>query len=371
MPALELPKGKTLYDILQLEKETADETSIKKAYRRLALKYHPDKQTTLTTEKQKEIATHEFQLIGLAYSILSDKGKKANYDRTGSLKEESWLNEDKDWNDYFKALWTGVVNDSTITTHLKAYKESKEEEEDVLKYYTQAQGNMNTLLNYVMHSDVYDVPRFITIIQRAIDDNRVEHYRAFTTTTTASAQARRIRQAEKEKMKAEKEKERRDAKKNQDSNMDGGEEEQLKALIMAKRKDRWNQIENMLDGIMDRVAASVEEQNAKTRQKSKKNNKKQQQQPYEDDVEIHNNNDDDDDDQHHYAKKSSKSNTPTTASKKSTSKPTTSTSTIKNNKANHSDEKTKNKSSIKRKTDQMVDVEDIPTSRKKKSTQKK
>lgn len=60
------------YEILGLQKG-ASESEIKKAYRKLAMKHHPDKGGD--EEKFKEIAE--------AYETLSDSEKKANYDRFG------------------------------------------------------------------------------------------------------------------------------------------------------------------------------------------------------------------------------------------------------------------------------------------------
>uniref|UniRef100_U5EYP5 DnaJ homolog subfamily C member 21 n=1 Tax=Corethrella appendiculata TaxID=1370023 RepID=U5EYP5_9DIPT len=62
------------YEILDIPR-TADDTQIKTAYRKLALKWHPDK----NLEKQ-EIAKEQFQLVQQAYEVLSDSHERAWYD---------------------------------------------------------------------------------------------------------------------------------------------------------------------------------------------------------------------------------------------------------------------------------------------------
>jgi len=64
---------KNYYDILGVKKESTDD-DIKKAFRKLAHKYHPDKQGG--DEKK-------FKEISEAYSVLSDKKKRAEYDAYG------------------------------------------------------------------------------------------------------------------------------------------------------------------------------------------------------------------------------------------------------------------------------------------------
>lgn len=67
--------SKSLYDTLEIS-ESASSEEIKKAYRRLARKYHPD-------INKESGAEEKFKEINAAYEVLSDENKKAQYDRFG------------------------------------------------------------------------------------------------------------------------------------------------------------------------------------------------------------------------------------------------------------------------------------------------
>jgi DnaJ homolog subfamily B member 6 len=64
----------TFYTILGIDSK-ASETEIRKAYRRLAIKWHPDKNPT-----NLQVANEKFKSIAEAYEVLSDQGKRSQYD---------------------------------------------------------------------------------------------------------------------------------------------------------------------------------------------------------------------------------------------------------------------------------------------------
>jgi DnaJ-class molecular chaperone len=67
------------YNILGVDKNASDD-EIKKTYKKLALKYHPDRNKDPGAEEK-------FKQIGEAYEVLGDPEKRKNYDRFGSAGE--------------------------------------------------------------------------------------------------------------------------------------------------------------------------------------------------------------------------------------------------------------------------------------------
>ena len=67
---------------------SANENEIRKGFRKLATKWHPDKNSE--SVEHKEIADKIFKDINEAYSILSDKRKKQIYDAGGDPYDNSY-----------------------------------------------------------------------------------------------------------------------------------------------------------------------------------------------------------------------------------------------------------------------------------------
>ena len=70
------------YDILGISKG-ASAAEIKKAYRKMAVKYHPDK------NPDDKSAEEKFKEAAEAYEVLSDPDKKARFDRNTTLAPKS------------------------------------------------------------------------------------------------------------------------------------------------------------------------------------------------------------------------------------------------------------------------------------------
>ena len=87
------------YEVLGVDK-TADEKTIKKAYRKLARKYHPD-------VCEEEGAEEKFKEVSEAYAVLSDDEKRKRYDQFGHAGMDGYTAEDFYQNVNFDDIFQG------------------------------------------------------------------------------------------------------------------------------------------------------------------------------------------------------------------------------------------------------------------------
>src|SRR5690348_8175769 len=100
---------KDYYEILGVEK-AASVADIKKAYRSLALKHHPDR----VPEAQKKEAEEKFKEISEAYGVISDPQKRQMYDQHGHAGiDQRYTAEDifrgADFNSVFEGADVGDI----------------------------------------------------------------------------------------------------------------------------------------------------------------------------------------------------------------------------------------------------------------------
>ena len=261
------------YDILEIARD-ASEDAVKKAYRKLALKHHPDK----ASEQDKDIAKTTFQRLAFAYAILSDPARRSRYDATGSTSESilDAEGDDFDWLSFYRSQFENVVTEERVHKFRDEYKHSDEERDDLLAAYKKYEGDMDKIYQTVMLSNVLeDDGRFRNTIEDAIEAGEVESFANYTEESDKS-KANRVKRAKNEARAAEREKKELVAKKGGKAGKGAGGDDDLAALIasnQAKRGGFLEQIEAKYGGAQNKrkkIDEPPEEAFAKNAKRGKK-----------------------------------------------------------------------------------------------------
>ncbi|RMZ74683.1 J domain-containing [Pyrenophora seminiperda CCB06] len=181
------------YEVLGLETDaTADD--VKKAYRKLALKCHPDK----AAPDEKEGANKAFQEIAFAYAVLSDDRRRKRYDVTGSTAETMEDDDDFNWLNFYREQFENVVNEEAINHIANEYKGSAEEHRDLIKAFKKVKGNLDRVYGIVMLSDILvDDDRFRQILGEEIENGTLQSYPAYERETDETRE--KAKEAEKKR----------------------------------------------------------------------------------------------------------------------------------------------------------------------------
>ncbi|KAL7097975.1 hypothetical protein ACP275_10G176300 [Erythranthe tilingii] len=164
---------KSLYEILGVDK-AATQQEIKKAYHKLALRLHPDK------NPDDEEAKEKFQQLQQVISILGDEEKRAVYDQTGCVDDADLAGDViQNLRTFFRAMFKKVT-EVDIEEFEANYRGSDSEKKDLLELYKKLKGDMGKLFCCMLCSDpMLDSHRYKDIIDEAISAGDLKSTKAY------------------------------------------------------------------------------------------------------------------------------------------------------------------------------------------------
>ncbi|KAE8144159.1 DnaJ domain-containing protein [Aspergillus avenaceus] len=247
------PLETDLYETLEVA-EDATQDQIKSAYKKLALRNHPDK----ARPENKEEASKKFQQIAFAYAVLSDERRRRRFDQTGSTAEAFEDEDDFDWADFYREQFSSAVDVNALEELKKEYQGSDEEKNDLLTAFEKFRGDMDKIYDSVMLCNVLDDDeRFRAVIEQAIADGRVEKYKKYVEESEKKRQ-QRVKRAQKEAEEAEQLSKKLEKKKQTSKGAKGKKEtatggDDLAALIRQRQNSR---AESMFSRLEEKYGAN-------------------------------------------------------------------------------------------------------------------
>ncbi|RWR91956.1 j-domain-containing protein [Cinnamomum micranthum f. kanehirae] len=222
-------KERSLYEILGVER-TASQQEIKKAYYKLALRLHPDK------NPGDEEAKEKFQLLQKVISILGDEEKRTIYDQTGCVDDADLAGDvAQNLQEFFRSMYKKVTV-ADIEEFEANYRGSDSEIKDLKDLYQKFKGNMNRLFCTMLCSDEkLDSHRFKDIIDEAIAAGELKTTKAYRQWTKKVSEIEPPTNPLKPMVKS-----------NKQSDTD------LVAVISQRRSQRKEQFESMFSSILSK-----------------------------------------------------------------------------------------------------------------------
>ncbi|XP_074306962.1 chaperone protein dnaJ 6-like [Silene latifolia] len=223
----ESSKGNSLYEVLGVEK-TASHQEIRKAYHKLALRLHPDK------NPDDKDANEKFQQLQKVMAILGDEEKRALYDETGVVDDDDLAGDAvNDLQSFFKTVYKKVTV-ADIEEFEANYRGSDSEKNDLINLYKEYKGNMKRLFCSMLCSDAHlDSHRFKDILDEAIASGELKEFKAYK---------KWAKEVSKMKPPTSPLKRRKKSSKNSDSD--------LFAIISQRKNDRKDKFDSMFNSMI-------------------------------------------------------------------------------------------------------------------------
>ncbi|CCW63888.1 unnamed protein product [Phytomonas sp. EM1] len=229
-------RERPLYKVLGISPSSTVE-EITRAYRRLALQYHPDRNPD---------GAEQFKELSNAYYVLSDPVKKGLYDATGIVEGVSDASEDpqrtmKKRSDEMKDQVRGFF---------AVYAGSAEEREDVVKSYVAARGDFAAMIRKHLLFDngkPAEVRRLYDVVCALLLEGKLRPTDAWNATTTPKAIKKIEHRMQREREEAEKALREMNLESENNETHDNNEELSLQALIKQRQKNSWESMLNHME----------------------------------------------------------------------------------------------------------------------------
>lgn len=165
------PKDVSYYQLLGVS-ATATGAEIRKAYRLKALQYHPDRAGA------SEEAKSAFQDLKAVYEILSDEGRREEYDTNGPVSNLHAVDGDDNIDvkaaAAFFASAGARLSAEDIAAYERAYRGGPDEVEDLVDLFVRFSGHVTKVVDYIPYSDESDLIRFVELYDSKIAEEELD-----------------------------------------------------------------------------------------------------------------------------------------------------------------------------------------------------